>query len=104
LDKKIVGLVGAITALAVPQALQAKTTAAPTASEVLRVQSYGELLDPIPNAAALLRVADAAPPSSQPAGVQVAQYHHHHHHHHHHWWRRYHHHHHAAYFGKSRVS
>ena len=48
------------------------------------VQSYADLLTPIPNAVEVLRADDAAR-LNQPRGrVQLAQYHHHHHHHHHH--------------------
>lgn len=85
MDRKIVGVLGAVTALAIPQAVQAKAIPAPSATEILNVQSYADLLKPIPNAAARLRAADAA---SKAEGVQKVQYydnqHHHHHHHHHH--------------------
>ena len=90
MDKKLVGLIGAVTALTVPQAVQALPS--PTAEEIMRVQSYGDLLNPIANARELLRVADSAPASTQP-NVRVAQYHHHHHHHHH-----------SAFFDTSRSS
>ncbi len=46
-------------------------------------QSYADLLEPIPNAVALLR-ADNARLAAQPSRVQLVQFHHHHHHHHHH--------------------
>jgi hypothetical protein len=43
------------------------------------------LLEPIPNAAALLQAIDeSAPVPSAQDNVQVAQFYHHHHHHHHH--------------------
>lgn len=51
------------------------------------VQSYAELLEPIPNALEKLRVDDMQPPPR--ARLIPARFHHHHHHHHH-----YHHHHH----------
>lgn len=102
MDKKVLGLVGAITALGAPQAVQAAPAAHPT--DVLKVESYADLLDPIPNAAHVLMAVDRAN-SSQPARIDNVQYHHHHHHHHHHWWRRFwhhhhhhHHHHHMSYF------
>src|SRR3984893_3241279 len=66
--------------------------------EVLNARSYSELLQPIPNAVALLMAADSvngAPgktESEQKPDMQLAQYYPHHHHHHH--YRRYHHHHH----------
>lgn len=56
--------------------------ATPASSPVVGAQSYGELLEPIPNATAMLIVDDAAR-AQQPARLQLAQYHHHHHHHHH---------------------
>lgn len=60
----------------------------------LEVQSYAELLEPIPNAVAMLRADDAVRAHQAPS-IQLAQYHHHHHHfyHHHH-----HHHHHHGYY------
>lgn len=103
MDKKILGLVGAITALGAPQAVQAAPAANPT--DILKVESYADLLNPIPNAAQILMAVDSET-SSQPARIDKVQYHHHHHHHHHHWWRRrwwhhhhhHHHHHHMSYF------
>jgi hypothetical protein len=79
--------------------------AAKIVADVLSPTSYAELLQPIPNAVALLKTADemeAAARASQAgepgAQTQLAQYwyHHHHHHHHNNYWRRryYHHHHH----------
>jgi hypothetical protein len=90
MDKKIVGLVGALSVLPPVEAVQAMPAPAPSVNDILRVQSYVELLDPIPNAAALLRVVDAAP---EPDSVQQVQYYEHHHHHHHHD-----HHHHGYYY------
>ena len=62
----------------------------PAPSEVLRANSFADLLEPIPNAASLLQAADeTAPGPSANENMQVAQLvireHHHHHHHHHHW-------------------
>jgi hypothetical protein len=83
MDKKIAGLLGAVAALGSMNAAQAAPSPDPT--EVLRANSYAELLEPIPNASALLRAVDEARPEpSADANVQVAQYYHHHHHHHHH--------------------
>ncbi|MGA3302462.1 MAG: hypothetical protein ABSC72_04155 [Methylovirgula sp.] len=79
MDKKILGLVGAITALGAPQAVQAATMAHP--GDVLKVESYSDLLDPIPNAAAVLKAVDIAAASETPP-IEKVQYHHHHHHHH----------------------
>ncbi len=84
MDKKIAGLLGAVAALGSLNAAQAAPVQDPT--EVLRANSFAELLEPIPNAAALLKAVDEAQPAPE-ATVQEAQYypyHHHHHHHHHH--------------------
>src|SRR5262249_54241154 len=72
----------------------AQAAPAPAATtDVLQVNSYAELLEPIPNAAATLRAVDEQPPAKEAnaeGDMQVAQFyhHHHHHHHHHHGWRR----------------
>ena len=81
MDKKIVGLIGAVTVFVAPEAAQALPAATPSIDEVMSVQSYAELLDPIPNARALLREADAVA-ASRPARVEKTQYYDHHHHHH----------------------
>jgi hypothetical protein len=103
MDKKLSGLLGTVAAVAMCHA----SAAAPQAAgqpDPLEVHSYAELLNPIPNAVALLVADDSR--KSEEAKIEPAQYvyHHHHHHHHHHrywrgpvypWWgRRYHHHHH----------
>jgi hypothetical protein len=115
MDKKIAGVIGAISGLAaLDTAAQATTPPTPT-PDPMNARSYAELLDPIPNAVAALRAADAATAretqsdavDGQTGNVQVAGYHHHHHnrwrsrwwhhhhhHHHHRVIRRYHHHHH----------
>ena len=88
-----IGVVGAISALAVAPGLGAQ--AAPA---VPIAQSYGELLEPIPNAVERLQLADAEE-AARPAVLVKAQYvpapvaHHHHHHHHHHVYYRHHRHH-----------
>jgi hypothetical protein len=114
MDKRIAGLLGAVSGLA----LTAGQTAAapiPDISNIQSPKSYSELLEPIPNAAALLRVADAAEAAAKgapsegatdPAVKLVYDHHHHHHHnyhhhHHHHyppWWYYHHHHHHHHYY------
>jgi hypothetical protein len=101
MDKKIVGVVGVISGLASFDGAQAATEALPNTSELPAARSYAELLDPIPNALALLMAADAAQasaelvdPQAQSPNVKLAQYHHHHHHH----YRHYHHHHHHHYY------
>jgi hypothetical protein len=90
--KTITGLLGAAATLGVLGAAQAAPTADP--NEALRANSFSELLEPIPNATALLQAMDEKPATEN--NVQLAQYYHHHHHHHRYWrrWRYHHHHHH----------
>jgi hypothetical protein len=85
MDKKIAGLLGAVASLGAMNTAQAAPTPAP--SDVLRANSFADLLEPIPNAAALLQAVDESVPAPA-ARVQLAQLvivgpHHHHHHHHH---------------------
>ena len=100
MDKKTMGLVGAVAAL-----VPGVTAAAPVSSAA----AYADLVRPIPNALSQLAAADeiAAAREAQNEGpVQLAQWHHHHHrwyrhhhhHHHHRWWRRYYHHHHHHHY------
>src|SRR5579864_3100194 len=91
MEKKIAGLLGAVAALGAVNASQAAPTQALNPSDVLKVNSFAELLEPIPNAAELLKIVDdSTPRHSSEANVQMVQYYYHHHHHHHH-------HHHAFY-------
>ena len=89
MDKKIASLLGAVGALATIGSAHAATI--PDPAEVLTVRSYADLLNPIPNAMAVLEAIDNS--ASKPVtNVQVAQFfehHHHHHHHHHRYYRRY---------------
>jgi hypothetical protein len=88
MDKKIAGLLGAAAALSAVNSAQA---AAPS-TQAEPAASYRDLLEPVPNALAMLKANDAQGTTNQPNGqTRLAQ---HHHHHHHRWWRRYHHHHH----------
>jgi hypothetical protein len=88
MEKKIAGLLGAMATLGAFNAAQAAPTPTAAPSDVLRANSFAELLEPIPNAAALLQAVDeSGPVSSASENIQLAQYHHHHHHHH--AWRRY---------------
>jgi hypothetical protein len=90
MEKKIAGLLGAVAALSTLNAAQAAPTPAPT--DVLQASSFADLLEPIPNAAALLKAVDEQGPAPKAnENVQLAQYyyHHHHHHHHHGFYRRY---------------
>jgi hypothetical protein len=97
MDKKIIGLVGAISGfVSLSNVAQAAPLVTPSESELSGARSFGELLDPIPNALQLLRVADAgAAAAGGHSGVggnpnvKLVNDHHHHHHHH-----KYHHHHH----------
>lgn len=79
MDKKIAGLLGAVGALASLNSAQAATDRVDPA-EVLKAQSYADLLSPIPNAKATLIAVDEA---YDQAGTtfQVAENSHHHHHH-----------------------
>jgi hypothetical protein len=107
MDKKIAGLLGAVATLGTFTAAEAAP--APTPADVLRADSYADLLEPIPNAVAMLQAVDQSTPAPATENVQLAQFYHHHHHHHsfyrHHHsyyppvvvvprYRRYHHHHH----------
>jgi hypothetical protein len=103
MDNKVIGLLGVMSLVGTMDASLAATPADPSQGALPKAGSYSELLDPIPNAVALLAAADAAavkaPQAGEKApqeGVQVAQYHHHHHHHRYH--RRYHYHHHHGYY------
>ena len=82
MDKKIAGLPGAAAALTTVAGAHAATTRTadpPTAT------NYRDLLEPIPNALAMLKADDARLAQSGATGdIRLAQYYHHHHHHHHH--------------------
>jgi len=87
MDKKIAGLLGAVAALGGLNAAQAAPAPVQDPTNILQANSFAELLEPIANAAELLRAVEAQQPAE--ATVQEAQYypyyrHHHHHHHHHH--------------------
>jgi hypothetical protein len=85
MEKKIAGLLGAMATLGAFNAAEAAPTPAPAPTDVLRANSFADLLEPIPNAAATLRAVDeSAPAQSAGENVQLAQFYHHHHHHHHH--------------------
>jgi hypothetical protein len=113
LDKTLVGLLGAASALALAGGVQTPTAATPLdpAGPTLQpARSFAELLDPIPNAGSVLRAEDqrlAGERSADENPIVTAQYyyhhhhhhyyHHHHHHYHHHYYRHHHHHHHHHY-------
>jgi hypothetical protein len=81
MEKKIAGLLGAMATLGAFNAAEAAPIPSPAPTDVLRANSFVDLLEPIPNAAALLQAVDeSAPVPSANENVQLAQYHHHHHH------------------------
>ena len=87
MDKRIAGLLGAVGALA--SLLGAGAASAADSAAMLKVQSYAELLNPIPNAKAVLAAVDETQDRTGKS-FEVAEHHHHHHH------RRHRHHHHAS--------
>jgi hypothetical protein len=97
MQNKITGLLGAGAVATLGALGAAQAAPAPAQTDVLRANSYAELLQPIPNAVALLKTTDETG-SSAPAekNIQLARHHHHHHHHHH--GRRHHHHHHHHHY------
>jgi hypothetical protein len=102
MDKKTASLVGAISALVTISAVEAAR--AQEVTDVLSARSYAELLQPIPNAVALLMAADEVTAArdkaeaGQTPNVQLVRDHHHHHHHHRrHRHHHHHHHHHNGY-------
>ena len=96
MEKTVAGLLGAVAAIGALSTAQA----APAPADPLQANSYADLLQPIPNAAAILQAMDEqAPSKSTDANVQLAQFYYHHHHHHHHHHHGYWHHHHHGYYG-----
>jgi hypothetical protein len=99
MDKKIAGLIGAVSSLAALDPAQAAI--AHHLSDAMRAQSYDDLLEPIPNAVPLLQASDTLlkqrDAEASQAKVEMAQYYYHHHHHHR-FFRPYYHHHHHRYF------
>ena len=108
MDKKIAGLLGAVATLGAMNTAQAAPLPSPAPTDVLRANSFADLLEPIANAAAVLQAVDESqtvPLASDNVVPAQFYYHHHHHHHHHHayrprivivppYYRRHHHHHH----------
>lgn len=88
MDKKIAGLLGAVATLTSFTAAEAGP--APAAADVLHANSFADLLEPIPNAVALLQAVDESTPVQPTGHVQLAQFYHHHHHHHHSFYRHHH--------------
>jgi hypothetical protein len=82
MGKKIAGLLGAMVTLGAFSAAEATPIPSPAPADVLKAGSFADLLDPIPNAAALLQAVDKSDQtSSANENIQLAQHHHHHHHH-----------------------
>jgi hypothetical protein len=96
MDKSLAGLIGAVGVMAAVSPSQAATNMAPSLDDVMHVNSYADLLKPIPNAVAMKQAFDEAQSSrpAEPEVLTIQYYHHHHHHHHHRYYRRYYHHHH----------
>ena len=98
MEKSVMGLVAAIGAVAPLAGAEAAVVSSHDAVQSLHAATIADLLEPIPNAVAVLAALDAAPAAevakNPTKGVQVVQWHHHHHHYHHHY---YHHHHHHYY-------
>lgn len=99
MDKSIAGLIGAVGALAAA----GPAHAVPSASlvDAMRIESYADLLKPIPNALAVRQALAEGQTETAPADVITVQYYRHHHHHHHRYYRRrshHHHHHHHSYY------
>ena len=87
MQSKLVGAVGVLSAFVTFDVSRAATPVASNVSEFLKPQSFAELLNPVPNARALLDDVDEAQSKQRKANPQLAQYYpyyHHHHHHHHH--------------------
>jgi hypothetical protein len=82
MEKKIAGLLGAMATLGAFNAAQAAPAPSPVPADILRANSFADLLEPIPNAAALLQAVDeTGPVASADENIQQVWYHHHHHHH-----------------------
>jgi hypothetical protein len=102
MDKTMAGVLGAITALAVtPLAAQAAPSAQPASTPVAPANSYGDLLNPIPNALDLLAAERTTPAEIQPVQYydQYGNYYYPHHHNHWQGGYNYHHHHHHHNYG-----
>ena len=78
MDKSIVGMIGAVGALVAVAPARATSDVPLTMDTALWAGSHGDLLKPIPNAAALLAMARPGPVPEARNPVQQVQYHHHH--------------------------
>lgn len=101
MSEKLVLLAGAAALAALGAS---PVEAAPNPAQSLEVNSFVELLQPIPNAREKLAEIDSQPRAVGNIELAEYYYHHHHHHHHHHWrrppwrWHHHHHHHHHHYY------
>ena len=85
MDKTLIGLLSGASALALlGGAAEAASLPVEGADIVGPARSFAELLDPIPNAANILKTESELAPDEAPAETPLvlAQYYHHHHHHH----------------------
>jgi hypothetical protein len=90
MDKRIAGLLGAAAALTAVNGAQAATPA--STAGLAPPATYRDLLEPVPNALALLQTEDQQGGARSANGeTRLAE---HHHHHHQRWRHRRHHHHH----------
>gem|GEM_PF-4821998 len=97
MDKKLLGMLGGASALALVSGGPSSAATSQMEPPALQpAQSFGELLDPIPNALDVLAAEDEKPATVAPQ-IQLVQWHHHHHHHHHMFYHHHHHHHHMFY-------
>ena len=83
MQKTIASVVGAVGALSVAHSASGAPATAAIEHSIANPASYKELLQPIPNASALLRKIEAEE-ASRPGEILEVQYWAHHHHHHHH--------------------
>ena len=95
----MIGLLTGASALALlGGAAEAASLPVVGVDSVAPARSFAELLDPIPNAADILRAESERTPDEGSCGDDrwfwLNTHHHHHHHHHHHYHHHHHHHHH----------
>jgi ABC-type nickel/cobalt efflux system permease component RcnA len=83
MPRKFFGAVSVMSAFAALDSAQATPTIPSDVNEFLRPQSFAQLLEPVPNALALLKAVDEAQAAESRSKVKLAQYFYHHHHHHH---------------------
>jgi hypothetical protein len=91
MDKRIAALLGAAAALTAVNSAQAATT---PATPPAQTATYRDLLEPVPNALALLKSEQSQGGDTVKSNGETRLAYHHHHHHHRWWRRRWHHHHH----------